>query len=259
MREVRIRKHTLMLYDSIENLPIVRYNKYTKYIMLEGAIGSEFGAFERHIERVVRYMGMNDTKKAVTELNNLRQSLYFGLNETNMQHLSFACLIHSIDGEELTDLTDEGLRQVIDRIGKWLPQSVLTDELHQSKKKIDGELALYFPKMVDTSGEKNYHAMLHRRSELILQNIIEGKDRERTRKIEELSTRMITFSNPIEFTDDNNAEIRHEKNFEQSCVIMQRELHCNPKKYTVMEFYNAMEYLNSVANEQKKKYKRGGK
>lgn len=255
MREVTIAKHKICVYESIEDLPIVRYNRYTKFCMLESNIGSSFDAYSRHIERIARYIGNDDKVNAGKELDNLRQSLFFGLNETDLESMSFACLIYSIDGKIRDDLTDNGLRATLDLIKHYTTKHTLSEILSESKKKISEEVEVYFPAMVDTATGKEYYTRLKKRSLLILDDII-NRTKSHATEIDRLTATMITSSKPLSFSGDNNAELKHDTNFEQTCITISKELHTNAKHMTVIEYYNALDYLNKLSKEQKKRHKR---
>lgn len=75
MKEVTINKHKCKIYDSIEDLPIVRFHHYNHMVLVDAGIGSEISDFDNHIERVVRYIKNKDNDNAAKELDNLRQNV----------------------------------------------------------------------------------------------------------------------------------------------------------------------------------------
>ena len=253
MRDIRIGKHIISVYDSIDELPIVRYNKYTKYMMIESGVGSDFDSVNRHVERIGGFIKNGQTQYAMIELYNLQQGIMLGLNEFNPLHYSFACLVSAIDTIPCDDITDDGLKRTLEKIEHIMPHTMLAQELEVSKKKIDNEMDMYFPNMGDTSSGKEYYTKLRQRTLLVLENIISGKDNGRVARINDITNDMVTFSKPLVFGGNDSAEIRHEKNFESTCLIMGKELNTNPKLLTTLEFYNAIEYLENQAKEQKKR------
>ena len=100
-----------MLYDSIEELPMVRFHKYNKMLLIDAGIGSDIQAFDAHVEKVVRYMRNGDAEDAAKELENLRQSVYVVQTEQSPRNLSFACLVAKVDGRDCDDISDEGLER----------------------------------------------------------------------------------------------------------------------------------------------------
>ena len=54
MKTVKIGKHTVELYDTIEELPVIRFHKYQKYLLVDSGIGSTIEDFDKHIEKARR-------------------------------------------------------------------------------------------------------------------------------------------------------------------------------------------------------------
>ncbi len=134
MREVELNGHKVSLYDSIDELPISRFHKYNRYLLIDAGIGSEIGDFDQHIERVVRYIRKGDNESAGKEMENLRQNVFMVLSQQNIKHLSFACLVKAIDGEPKDDLSPEGLSKVLELIG-GASRGEVNDTLSSVKKK----------------------------------------------------------------------------------------------------------------------------
>lgn len=51
MKECIINKHNVVLYDSIDELPMLRFHKYNKMLLVDAGVGSDLSDFDRHIER----------------------------------------------------------------------------------------------------------------------------------------------------------------------------------------------------------------
>lgn len=130
----RLKKTRVKLYDNIDQLSIERFNKANKYWMLHDNIGSSISDFDlNHYNKLILLAG--DKQKCIAELNNLRILIYNIQNEINVEHLSFACLVHSIDGELQTDLDEDSLNKVLKRLSdKGLTQENLKKKLMRSRK-----------------------------------------------------------------------------------------------------------------------------
>jgi aspartyl-tRNA synthetase len=116
MREFEFRKglkkHTVVLYDDIDQLPIERFNKANKYWMLHDNLGSSFTDIDTtHISRLI--LVADNKEKVVKELENLRILIYNIINEVNPSQMAFACLVDSIDGKEITDISEEGIKRTL--------------------------------------------------------------------------------------------------------------------------------------------------
>lgn len=134
MREIVLHKGLtrtkVLLYTEIDQLPADRFAKVNKYWMLNDELGSCFEDIDRiHITRLA--LSLNDTSKAKKVLDNLRVLIYNIINETDPESLAFAVLVHSIDGVELTDLSDENLKKTI----KYLSDRGLTIDVLKKKAK----------------------------------------------------------------------------------------------------------------------------
>lgn len=130
----------------------------------------------------------------------------------------------------------------------------------RSKKKIDGELNLYFPDTFADSSVKEYYDILRKRTLTVLQNIIDGLDYpDKTAEVEKLTTALITYSNPQIFFGSDSVEIQHERQFENLCLILSEQLHIRPKECTVLEFYNAFDFIKRRAREAERERKRAQK
>jgi hypothetical protein len=170
MKELQIGKHRVLIYDSIDELPIRRFHKFNRYMLIDSGIGSDLNDINAHINRIAQYM-TSDLDKGRIELENLRQSLYLISEETNPKHLSFAVLVHSIDGKRVLDLSDDNMAKVINTLGE-VKKSVLDRLIETVKKKIETELRLYFPRQFDDVAVKDYFDRLKSRVLLQLDTLI---------------------------------------------------------------------------------------
>lgn len=256
MVTVKIGKHTVEMYDAIDELPIVRFHKYQKLLLIDAGIGSDIAAFDQRLEKTRRYLMDGKPDQAQKELENLRQMVYLIQNGINPQHRAFAVLVFKLDGQDCNDLSDDALTKVLELL-KDAPVKELTAQLEAVKKKIDGELSLYFPGMFADSQVKEYYDLLRKRTLTILQNIIDGLDvPDGTPEIEKLNTALITYSNPKIFSGPESVEIQFDRQFENLCLVLSEQLHVRPKGYTVLEFYNAFAFVQQRAKEAEKARKR---
>ena len=122
------------LFDNIEQLPIERFNKVNKFWMLHDNIGSSIGDFDAvHYSKLALLAG--DKEKCLAELANFRIMVFNIMNEINVEHLSFASLVHSINGEEQNDLSNEALNGLLKRLSDFgLTQEALKKKLQRSEK-----------------------------------------------------------------------------------------------------------------------------
>ena len=256
MVTVKIGKHTVEMYDTIEELPIVRFHKYQKLLLIDAGIGADINAFDQRIEKTRRFLMDGKTDKAQQELENLRQSVFLIQSGINPKHRAFAALVAKLDGVEYNDVSDDGLAKLSETLNN-APENELTAQLEAVKKKIDGELRLYFPALFADSEIKEYYDLLRKRTLAVLENIIAGKmNPDTTPEIEKLTTALITYSNPKAFAGSDGVEIQFDRQFENLCLVLSEQLHVKPKEYSVLEFYNAFDFVQERAKKAEKAQKR---
>ena len=249
MKEVKLNGHDVRVYDSIDDLPMVRFHRYNRMLLVDAGIGSEIGDFDSHIERVVRYIRKGDNDNAAKELDNLRQNVYMIMQGQSVKDLSFACLVESIDGVRCDDLSPEGLQKVLHMLG-GATRRELTEAFQSVKKKIDDELGLYFPSLFDDVTTREYYDILKRLTVVMLARMTDDEDGSRE---EELRERLVLFQRPKVFTGHDGLEVRHDKDFETMCLAITKETGRDAKTMTVLEYYNAYEYLREKSRKTQNK------
>lgn len=241
MRELSIGKHRVTMYDDIAEMPVKRYHVYNRMMLVDAGVGSDITDFDRHIGRALAYDRKEQRENLLLELKNLRQSVYFVLNNINPKMMAFAALVKKIDDTECEDLTDDGLRRVTELLSD-VPIGEVTASSEAVKKKIDQDLVRVFPKIFDDATVKDYYDRLRKRTLLVLQGIVEGIGGVQG-DIDRLTDDLLVWSRPAEFEGRENAEVRYDKQFEKICVVMAQNLHNDPKRYTVQEYFSAYEYI----------------
>ena len=155
---------------------------------------------------------------------------------------AFGVLVTEVDGKEFED-PDKVLEALSDVTDKEL-----TALLDAVKKKIDAELQLYFPALFNTSDVKEFYDILKRRTLTILEGIQENKVD--SALVESLHAKLITYSRPQVFQGSKGAEIMHDRQFEDLCLALSEQLHLRPKELSVLEFYNAFDFLRERSRKQ---------
>lgn len=256
MVTAKIGKHTVEFYDTIEELPIVRFHKYQKLLLVDAGIGSDIAAFDQRIEKTRRFLMAGKPEQAQQELENMRQCVFLIQSGVNPKHRAFAALVTKIDGQDCTDIGDDALAAITEKLND-VPESELTAQLEAVKKKIDGELTLYFPALFNDSDVKEYYDILRKRTLEILNGIVAGVDDPAGAEIvDKLTTALITYSHPKMFTGSDGVEIQFDRQFENLCLVLSEQLHVEPKKYSVLEFYNAFDFVKERAKQAEKAQKR---
>ena len=248
MKIGKVNNHTIEIYDSIDEMPINRFHKYSKYLLIDSGVGSDLQDILTHIERAMIYTKTNPAL-AITELENMRQALYLVSEEISPKYMAFAVLVNKIDGKPADDLSDVGLKRVLDTLQE-AKKGWLDGILNSVKKKMDHELSMYFPGKFDDATTKEYFDQLKSHTLLRLENIISGKDVKQA--CDNIEIRLAMLTKPRIFSGKKSAEIAYDKQFEEMCLILSQNLQVDTKSMTVLQFYNAFEYLKKDMKRRKR-------
>lgn len=252
MKTTKIGNLTVELYDAIDELPIARFHAYNKALLIDAGIGSDLNDWDAHIEKTIRFIRSKKPDLAEKELDNLRQNVYFIQTDISPRYMAFCALVRSVDGKEYNDLSPDGLAKVL-ALFNDAPNGELTAQLEAVKKRIDEELQLYFPKLFDDATVKEYYDQLKQRTLLMLDAIIQGDESDKRAEIEQITTLLLTYTKPQTFSGADSMEIAYDKQFESMCLMLSQHLHVNPKRFTVLEYYNAFEYIKQATKQAKAK------
>lgn len=253
MKDLLINGKIVKVYDSIDEMPIVNFQKYNKYLLIDSGIGSDIDDIDSHIVKIAKFIKSNDNKNALQELQNMRQNIYMINSEISPKYLAFAALIHSVDGKELNDLSDDNLKKILIDL-KTIKHSSLIDFLAWLKKKVTTELETYFPGDFTSPKEKEAYDRLKNRTLLVLDSIIEGTDN--SEQIEFIDTTMLSMHSPKQFIGSESIEVKYDKQFESTCLFIAQKTNLDAKKMTVLQFYNAVDNIKQQAEAESKKLKR---
>jgi hypothetical protein len=243
MLNTKIGNKNVEVYDSIDLLPIKRFHKFNKYLLIDAGIGSDINDINDHVYKIMRLIDLGDKENSKKQLENLRQSLYLITQETNIKHLSFMVLIKSIDGKPVTDISDTGMKKLLSQFNEQ-PKKHLDELIEFVKKKIDEELNLYFPGNFDDIAIKEYYDRLRQKILLQLDGLIRGTDN--SFKIDKIDEYLLNLAKPKTFSGKDSIEIKYEKQFEEMCLYLKKELNLEAESSTTLQFYNAFEYLKKI-------------
>ena len=250
MKKMKLGEHSVVMYDSIEELPIVRFQKYNKMLMLDAGLGSDLTALDAHLARVGEFIKACETDNAAREIDNLRPTLFNVQNGLTPHFMSLIPLMAEVDGEPLTDLSDENIQAVYDRL-KDVTMKAYEGAASEVKKKIEEELKAYFNQGSESAASKEYYELMRRRALLMLDEISDGRDR--SEEIRAIESQMVRSDKPRVFQGDRNAEVLYDKNFVGCCIAIAQNLNMDAKAMTVLEYYRAIEVLEEQQKEMKKK------
>lgn len=253
MRKIEFNGNELVMYDSIQDLVVGRYQKYNLNVMIDAGIGSDLNSFRERGESVKRLM-VDDVDKARKEMDNFMNSVYLIMSETSPEMNSFVVLIHSINGRIINDedLSEAGVKDLIELLNKKrLRINVVRGFMNLFKKKIDEEFETFFPKIVESSKTKELYLMLRKKIGLKMREIYMGVDlSDDLRKIEKF---FIGKMKVKAYGGANGLEVKMINGFDDMCTVLEKNgLSQNPKKLTVVEFYNKLIFLEKMIKENSK-------
>jgi hypothetical protein len=97
MKKVTIGKHQVTFYDSIRKLPIRRYQKFNKHMIIAAEVGNSIEDYDKRMGRALGYLSTEDTKSAIIEITNQRQTLHNALEGYSPSSMALATMVYSID------------------------------------------------------------------------------------------------------------------------------------------------------------------
>lgn len=251
MREIELKSgHRLELYDSVDEMPMVRYHKFTQYLVLGCGLGKDAEELATRVAGIRRLVADGETGKADVELLNMQQALQFAMDCVDPRGLAFAALVRTLDGEEQTDVTSDGLQRLSERLEKIVLKRERDSANAAVKKKTDEELKFYFPRTGEESIEECL--LLRRLTLLILEEVAKGVDKEAEKAaVKKKMSQIQTVRLYADF------EREDEVLFEQGCLGVTETLHKDAKSMNVLEYMSAVAMLEERAKEMKKITRKG--
>lgn len=253
MKTISLANKTIKIYDSIDELPIERFQKYNKYIITDSGLGSDIESVDEHIVQIVKLIKSNDKKKAMQELQNMRQNMHMIVSEVSPKYMAFAALVYSIDGKKVESISDTSLQELLQEL-KDVKHFNLVEILYNLKKKLSTELETYFPENFDSAKEKETYDKIKQRTILQLKGIIEDKDY--ADKIADIDLSLLKSYKPGVFTGKDSFELKYDKQFESLCMLVGQKANLDAKQMTVLQFYTTVGNIKKQLDAEAKAYKR---
>jgi hypothetical protein len=118
MTHQEVNGHKFVFYDDEETMPMALYQKFQKYLMKDGGVGSTLTDFDSHMKKVYQLLQKKMVEEAATELENTRIGVFSALEEVNYTHLSTACCVKSVNGQDWEDYSESGLAELVKLMSK---------------------------------------------------------------------------------------------------------------------------------------------
>lgn len=137
MKEEKIGKRVVRLYDNSDEAPIKCYNLFNEYCFLDSEIGSDLPAVDRRFQKLHMFLGAKKVDEALSEASQLHQTFWNIFEHTNFPSLAYGSMIESIDGKILKDYSQESLKKILgDLSDQGLTQGMVRNFIEELKKKL---------------------------------------------------------------------------------------------------------------------------
>ena len=150
-------------------------------------------------------------------------------------------------------MSDDGLKNILARL-KEIKHSKIIDFLTWLKKKVTTELEMYFPGDFVNPKEKDAYDKLKQRTLLVLDSMI--NDTDNSEQIETIDMTMLNMHSPKSYIGSESVEIKYDKQFENTCLLIAQKTSMDAKKMTVLQFYNAVDNIKHQLEAESKSVKR---
>lgn len=127
--------HKVELYSSIDEMPMANYHKFNKYLMFESGLAPNANGVIGHLSRMSELLSAEEYDKLRLEIQNTYQAVSFIMEEMSPISMAFACMVYKIDGELVTDLSDEAMKLLSYRLNRERAK-VLRSKVEELKKKL---------------------------------------------------------------------------------------------------------------------------
>jgi hypothetical protein len=126
----------LELYNGVDELPIERYHKFNLYCLMSAGIGNDVESITKHMGSIYQSLNKKDIERLKIQFQNYYHSLYLIIDKVDTTNMAFACLIHSVNGREVTDLSEEGIRRLQIKITRAERRKQIVQLFVDLKKKL---------------------------------------------------------------------------------------------------------------------------
>lgn len=240
--------HKVALYASAEEMPIKRYNKFQKYLLVESGVGSDVESAGRHLSKLFEFIGGSMKDESLVEAKNLFYNFYMIQQEENLPAMALACLVASIDEEPVVDLSEENLKVIVEKLSFFgFTQKEVKARIDEIKKKIASELKRYVPSFFNSGDNFEFFANVKRKALLLAEEEETGVPN--VEEMEKIDRYFLEQSKPHNFDADSeeNAVLRHDLNYESLCAVLENNGVHSPQNLSTMQFYHRLEYFKKQA------------
>lgn len=252
---IKYNGNIIVLYDSIADLPIVRYRDFNKFLLMDAGIGSDMEDVMKHTSTMEKYAVSKQFEKLVKEFTNFRQNLIFLINGVSPKNSCFACLVKSINGDAYPDeLTQDDIDSIISELSNTrITYKKIAATVSEIKKKFDNQFETYFPDISSDPSLLDYYTKLKKYGLTVLDSIINSEVNVEE-DIDKLEGALFETYEPKIFSGSDGVEVSHVMNFNDSVLALSQRFNKDPESLTTLKYYQLVELVKLQDKQNKKKH-----
>lgn len=158
-----------------------------------------------------------------------------------------AILVHSVNEQVFRDYSGDGLNEVLDALDEiGFTQRMATDTVAEVKKKIEQQLAKYFPRRFKNYDGVQYNNELIKMSLLETRGIVYGNSEENEKEIARHDKNMLSMDTPDSWNVNakDNMEVKMEVDFEKYLFAVAEHTKVDVEEVSVYRFYALEEFIS---------------
>jgi len=240
-----------LIYDSIQELPVDRFFRFNLQIAMDAGIGGDMNSIIARNQELREWIGRGRKSEALQALSNMENAIMVAMSEITPLSNAFVCLVKSVNGEEVTDLSQGGMDRYLKEWGKkGLTWGKVKGWVNEAKKNFTYEVGQFFPEIGNGVQAVERASLLKRRTLAALQ-FIQGKIEEKAiRKYDDI---LIEFIRPNLYAGSEGVEVVRTNSFEDAIVVIRKELNIHDDM-TAHQFLKHSQTVKQImANRKKKK------
>lgn len=127
--------NTFEIYQNSSELPAVRYKEFQKFLLMDAGIGSDIASVNERFAALFKFLAAKKIDESMREAENLYYTHFSILDQINYTQMALGVLIHSINGQVLTDFSTDKVRAYVDELsGYGLTQYHIDEYVNDVKK-----------------------------------------------------------------------------------------------------------------------------
>jgi len=134
MRTIHLKGTKITVYDSIDEMPIKRFDEFNKALLIDANVGSSVYDLDKRFQTMFNFLEAGDNDNALKEHSNLRIAFHNASIGNNTRADAFASLIYSFNGFKVgsVEMTNEDVMDKLVELG--ITQGMIMEVVEEVKK-----------------------------------------------------------------------------------------------------------------------------